>query len=199
MQERKKEERKKNRLIANLCGDDDEEGDEEGDLLTVEDLQGSNNMDSIDSTCTGVGEDGYKHMLLHVEGPGVHGEGPLGPREDLPRRQHAGHEVPERHDGYLRRYGADTERLPAVPEELVEVGQDGAGQNAENPHPERHGGEGGIVSGGHGERHLLHRRVLLLLLLLHGRRDGGGEGSHLSLSIACNNVVRDERLVAFIA
>ena len=149
-----------------LSSEDDEERDEEGDVLPVEDLDGGDDVDSVDAAGAGIGEDGDENVLLHVEGAGIEGEFIAGVLEKGPRRQSGGHETAERHDSDLGGDGADRERLLAVPEELVQKGEDETGEDAQNPHPEGQHGYIWVIRYRHGQRHLLYRRVLDFLLVV---------------------------------
>ena len=121
-------------------------------------------MDSIDAAGAGIGEDGYENVLLHVEGSRIKGEFITGILEEGPRRERRSHEAAEGHDGDLGRDGGNRERLLAVPEELVEEGQDDAAEGAQNPHPEGQHRYVWVVRNRHRQRYLLYGRILLFHL-----------------------------------
>lgn len=143
-----------------LAGEDDEEGDEEGDLHGIEDTEGGDYVDGKDGAGTGVGEDGDEHVLLHVERPRVEGELVAPAGEEGSRGEERRHETAEGQHGDLRRHGRDLQRLLAVPEEGVDEGERDAGGRAEHPCPEGEDRRQWVVAHGHRQRHLLHRRVL---------------------------------------
>lgn len=117
-------------------------------------------MNGVDGAGAGVGEYGDEHMLLDVEGAGIERELPPAPPEEDAVGDLRRHELAQRHDGDLSGDGGDRQRLRPVPEELVQEGEQDAGEGAEEPHSEGEDREGGVVGGGDGERHLLDRRVL---------------------------------------
>lgn len=105
-------------------------------MLLVKDLHDRHNVNGVDGTGAGVGEDGNKHVLFYVEGAGVEGELPAGPTEEDAVGDLGRHELAERHDGDLGGDGGDRQRLLPVPEELVEEREEDTRQNSEEPHSE---------------------------------------------------------------
>ena len=144
--------------FAYLAGEDEEEGDEEGHVLAVEDAYRGHEIHAEHCASAGVGEDGDQDMLLHVEWPRIEGERPRPAPEEGALRQCCRHEAAQRKHGDLRRDGGDGERLLAIPEESVEEGKSGAGRCAQHPHPERQHRRRRVVPNRHRQRHLLDRR-----------------------------------------
>lgn len=130
-------------------------------MLPVERLDDRDDVNRVDGAGAGVGEDRDQNVLLDVERARVERELPRTSSEEDAIRDSGGHEAAERHDGDLRGDGGDRERLLAVPEELVEEGEEGAGESSEEPHTEGEHREGGVVGGGNGERHLRNRGVFI--------------------------------------
>ena len=161
-----------------LSGDDEEEADDERDVPLVERLDNVDDEDGVGAAVAergaGVGEDAYQHVLLHVEGPRVHR--PLSAqRRALRLRQHPRHEVPDRQRRHLDGDLADDDGLGAVGEELVEEGEQRAGDDADGPHAERPHRQRRVVGRRHGQPDLLHQRhVAVVLLLAHSRNPAAG-------------------------
>ena len=159
--------------IANhLGGGGDEKRNEVGELPLVKGLHNGDNVDGISSSSSGIGEDCNKHMLLDVEGAGVHR--PLPRRErypELPCGQHSRHEAAEREAGDLGRHSTDAQGLCPVGEKLVKECEDDAREQTERPHAEGEDRHVRVIGRGHCECHLLHWGVLhgihLVVVILH--------------------------------
>lgn len=80
---------------------DDNEGNEEGNVFPVKDLDGGDDVDGVDGAGAGVGKNGDEDVLLDVERAGVKCELPIGPLEDAAGGEGGGHEVAEGDDGDL--------------------------------------------------------------------------------------------------
>jgi len=77
-------------------------------------------------------------VFLHVEGARVEREvaGPEAGDPKLGRGEKRGHEASDGEGGHLDGDLGDDEGLSAVGEELVEEGEEGAGEQAQGPHSE---------------------------------------------------------------
>lgn len=159
---------------TDLGGDDQNPTSQERDVPMVEGLDDVDDADGIrrpvPERIPGLREDGDEHMLLHVEGPRVETELPAGDTE-LSGREDAGEEVAGGEGGNLHCDLGHHQRLRPVAKELVEEGHDGAGEEAQEPHPEGPDRERGVVDGRHRQTDLLHRRVRRRRLV-----PGGGGG-----------------------
>lgn len=103
-------------------------------------------------------------MLLHVKRARVEGEA-LGPESGDAERgcgQKRGHEVADRESSDLNCDLCDDERLRAVSEELVEKGEEGAGEKTQEPHTEGPYRSGRVVGVGYGETNLLDGREFIV-------------------------------------
>jgi hypothetical protein len=69
---------------------------------------------------------------------------------------------------------ADDEWLGAVGEELVEEGEERAGDDADGPHAERPHRQRRVVGRRHGQPDLLHQRHVAVVLLAHSRDPAAG-------------------------
>lgn len=72
----------------------------------------------------------------------------------------------------------DDDGLRAVGEELVDVGEHGAGEEPDGPHPERPYRQRRVVGRRHGQPDLLHRRLVILA-------GGGGRAGAEMLNLHC--------------
>lgn len=84
-------------------------------------------MNRVNVAGTGVGKDGDQNVLFDVEGPWIQSELPPFALEEHSIGDHRRHEVAEWDHGNLCGDGCDGQRFPAVPEELVEEGEECAG------------------------------------------------------------------------
>lgn len=131
------------------------------DLPVVERLDDGDDADGVHRVGAGVGEDGDQDVLLEVEGPRVQGEGPLGaPDPDGLLGEAGRHELAERQHDDLHREGGDVQRVLPVAEELVGEGEQRAGDEPQEPCPERQRRQCRVVGDGHGEPDLLDRAVV---------------------------------------
>lgn len=80
-----------------LTRNDDEQGNEEGHPLPVEDLDHVDYADGQKAPCPGIGEDGDEDVLLDIEGPGIQRELVWGGLEEDSIGDGGSHEVAQRH------------------------------------------------------------------------------------------------------
>lgn len=156
-----------------LGGDDQHPSGDEADAPLVERPNDVDDPDGVGGAIPecgpGVGEYRDQDVLLHVEGARVEGDEAEAGHAELGRRKRPRHEVPEREGGDLDGDLGDHKWLRPVSEELVEEGEQAAGDEAERPHPEGPHRERRVVGGRHRQANLLDRRGFLLLLLRHPR------------------------------
>ena len=103
-------------------------------MLLVKNFNHSNNMNGVDTASSRIGKDGDEDMFFDIEGSRVQGELPAGAFEKGMGCDFGSHELPQRHHSNLGRDGGDRKRLCSVPEELVEEGEEDAGEGTQNPH-----------------------------------------------------------------
>lgn len=82
------------------------------------------------TSCTGIGEDGDEDVLLDIERARIQGELKWGTLEEDSVGDGRGHEVAQRHHSDLGRCGSEGDWLPSVAKELVDEGEEDAGENA---------------------------------------------------------------------
>lgn len=105
-------------------------------MLLVEGFDARDDVNRVDGAGAGVGEDCDENVLLDIERARVERKLPPTSFEEDPTCDLGSHQTAERNDGDLSGNGGDGERLFAEPEELVEKGEENAGQSSEEPHPE---------------------------------------------------------------
>lgn len=91
------------------------------DFPMIERLDDGDDVDRINTGDGRVCKDGDEAVLLYVEGPRIHGEGPFGAgNPHCLRREGGGHELPDGKDQDLSRDRGYRESILAVEEELVQ-------------------------------------------------------------------------------
>lgn len=123
-------------------------------------------MNGVNRPGTRIRENGDEHVLLDIERSRIQRELPPLPFKKNPVRYMGRHQTAQWDHRDLGRDCRDGKRLGPVPEELVKEWQERAGENPEDPHSECEHGKGRVIGSGHGQGHLLDRRVFLLLFLL---------------------------------
>lgn len=103
-----------------LGSQNDKQRNKKRQVLLVKKLYSAHYMNGVDVASPGVGENGDEHVLLDIEGARVEREFPFLPLEENAFRNQRCHEAAERDHRDLSRDRGEGERLPAVPEELVE-------------------------------------------------------------------------------
>jgi len=129
-------------LNGYLSGDDEEPRSKERYFPSIKgfhdvyDADGVGRAGTEGATC--IGEYGDQDVLLHVEGARVEGEAP-GPEPGDPEGgggEERRHEAADGERGDLHGDLTDDKWLGPVGEELVEEGQEGAGEQTQEPHSE---------------------------------------------------------------
>ena len=122
------------------------------------------NAHCVDTASTGVSKDGDQHVLLEVERPRIHGERPVGER-DLDRRggQDGGHGSADGERQYLNANRRQGDLVLSVAEELVDEGEQDAGDEPQRPCSEGQAWQAWIVGGRHCEPYLLDGAVIVFL------------------------------------
>ena len=151
-----------------LGGQDDEEGAEEAERLSVVSLHDSYGADGVGVSPAvrhpGACEYGYDDVLLDVEGARVKGE-PVAEEAIVAGGEDPGHEFADGEHRNLHEDGGYGEGLRPEYEECVEEYEEHAGAQAEHPSPEGQHRHAGVVRLRDHERHLLHRASLRVGLL----------------------------------
>ena len=148
-----------------LRGLGEQHGGQRVDVPVVEGLDDGDDADGVDGVGAGVGEDGDEDVLLEVEGTRVEGEGAPHDVDGLGGEARR-HELAERQHHDLHGEGGDVQRVLTVPEELVGEGQQRAGEEPQEPGPERQRRQCRVVGDGHRQPDLLDRAVVYLLYFL---------------------------------
>lgn len=143
-------------MYIHLRRDDKKPTSNKRDVAAIERFDDINNTHGIGRTrskCTpSICKDGNEHMLLHVEGTRVERECP-GPKTGYPELgmgKDRCHEATDGEGGHLDGDLGYNQGFGPIGEELVEEGEEGTWQYAQEPHPEGPYGEGRIVGVGHG-------------------------------------------------
>ncbi|KAK9905187.1 hypothetical protein M0R45_000384 [Rubus argutus] len=130
---------------------------DERDLPEIKLFDDGNNPNSVSraraESTSGISKYGNQHMLFYVERARIQGNHVLRPESGDPELgggEDSGHEVAYGERCHLDSDLGDDEGLLSVVEELVEKGEEGAGEEAQEPHSEGPYGQRRVVVVGHG-------------------------------------------------
>ena len=94
-------------MTPDLCGEDNKEGNKEGEVLLVKDLNNSNNMNGINTASPRISKDGDKNMFFNVEGSRIKGKFQRSGFKEDAVSEFSSHQLTKRHHSYLSRNGSD--------------------------------------------------------------------------------------------
>ena len=132
----------------------------------IESLDNSDYVNSINGARTRVCEYGYQHVFFYIEWPRIQREFPAAPFEEGPFGEPGSHELAQRDYGYLSRDGCDGQGFGSVPEELVQKGQQDAGERPQHPHSEGEDRKRRVVCGWYRKCHLRDWRIFFFFFFV---------------------------------
>ncbi|RWW83825.1 hypothetical protein BHE74_00007654 [Ensete ventricosum] len=155
----------------------------------VKGLHDGDNAHCVDTASTGVSKDGDQHVLLEVERAGIHGERPVGERDlDPCGGQDGGHGSADGERQYLNANRRQGDLVLPVAQELVDEGEQDAGDEPQGPCSEGQAWQAWIVGGRHCEPYLLDGAVIVFFLCHH-------RSIHPQTQIIFENKIRASTLV----